>query len=213
MDTGRAMHDGHAAACAAPAQDDAASTRLVLLAVRRAKAGDKSAFAFLYARFADDVCRFAASLTRNHHDAEDVTQQVFAKLLGIIGQYEQRDVPFQAWLIRVTRNVAVDHMRRRRYVPVAEVRASVEFYDTTSACSAQSLTSALGRLPHAQREVLVLRHLAGLSPAEIAELTGRSEGAVHGLHHRGRKALVSDLRSLGATPVTSAGRSPQPQPS
>lgn len=206
METGRAMQGRRPDARPVAAGDEPAQSRLVLLAVARAQAGDRSAFAFLYARFADDVCRFAASIMRNHHDAEDVTQQVFAKLLGSISQYEPRDVPFQAWLFRVTRNVAVDHMRRRRTLPVAEVRATVDFYDPTSATTAQSLQGALGRLPHAQREVVVLRHLAGLSPAEIAQLTGRSEGAVHGLHHRGRKALVKDLRSVGATPVTSAGR-------
>jgi RNA polymerase sigma-70 factor (ECF subfamily) len=192
---------------------ETADSRLVTLAVGRAQAGERDALAFLYARFADDVCRYARSVLHKQHEAEDVTQQVFAKLLGVIGSYEQRDVPFLAWLLRVTRNVAIDQLRRQRAIPVPEVRASVPPWDPSSSATAKELTAALAALPPAQREVLVLRHFVGLSPGEIATRTGRSEGAVTGLHHRGRKALIRDLTSRGAAPVTSSARStPQPSP-
>jgi RNA polymerase sigma-70 factor (ECF subfamily) len=183
---------------------------LVSLAVAKAKLGDRDAFAFLYARFADDVYRYAKSIVRNSHDAEDVSQQVFAKLFAVIGSYEQRQVPFLAWMLRVTRNVAVDQLRRARSIPVQEIHASVGPSEGRSSSSAGALTDALALLPHAQREVLVLRHFAGLSPAEIAAHIGRSEGAVNGLHHRGRKALIKDLSARGVAPVTaqSAKRAP-----
>jgi RNA polymerase sigma-70 factor (ECF subfamily) len=64
----------------------------------------------------------------------------------------------------------------------------------------KDLREALAEIPHDQREVLVLRHFAGLSPTEIAERTGRSEGSVHGLHHRGRRALTAELTHRGAAP-------------
>jgi RNA polymerase sigma-70 factor (ECF subfamily) len=51
----------------------------------------------------------------------------------------------------------------------------------------------------------VLRHFAGLSPLEIARRTGRSEGSIHGLHHRGRRALKAELISRGSAPATIAG--------
>lgn len=184
--------------------DEQAENRLVSLAVTRAKQGDRDAFAFLYARFADDVCRYAASIVRNHHEAEEVTQQVFTKLFGILDKYEQRDVPFLAWVLRVTRNVAFDGMRRQRTVPVAEVRGMVP--SSAGEPRERAVAAALADLSAAQREVLVLHHLAGLTPAEIAQRTGRSEGAVHGLHHRGRKALVKDLSARGVAPVTRASR-------
>jgi len=101
---------------------------------------------------------------------------------------------------RVTRNVAVDRVRRQRTVPVAEVRGSVEARDGTPT-RARALMAALSELPDAQREVVMLRQFAGLSPAEIAAQTGRSEGAVNGLHHRARKSLVRDLTSQGMAPV------------
>ena len=110
-------------------------------AIARVKEGDISALHFLYVRYADDVCGFVQSIVRDSYEAEDITQNVFAKLPTAIRKYEQR-------------------------------------------------------------EVLVLRHIAGLSPCEIAELLDKSEGSIHGLHHRGRAALQSALRELGAAPVT-----------
>jgi RNA polymerase sigma-70 factor (ECF subfamily) len=52
--------------------------------------------------------------------------------------------------------------------------------------------------------VIVLRHVAGYSPSEIAERLGKSEDSIHGLHHRGRRALKQSLKRLGAVPVTAA---------
>src|SRR4051812_8533001 len=90
---------------------------LVVSAVARAKEGDPEAIRFLYLRYADNVYGYVSSLLRDEHDAEDVTQQVFAKLLTSLSKYEQREVPFSAWILRVARNMAVDHMRQRRAVP------------------------------------------------------------------------------------------------
>jgi RNA polymerase sigma-70 factor, ECF subfamily len=179
------------------------TTRRISRVIRRAQTGDREALGFLYARYADDIHRYVRSIVRDTHEAEDVTQQVFAKLFHVIGSYEERNVPFFAWIVRVARNVAIDHVRQQRMVPVEEVRIT----DGGSGDPANSrrivdLQQALSTLPSDQREVLVLRHIAGLSPAEIATHTGRSEGSIHGLHHRGRRALRAELTSLGAAPAT-----------
>jgi RNA polymerase sigma-70 factor (ECF subfamily) len=187
--------------------DDPAMTRLVSRAIRRAQEGDREALGFLYARYADNVCGYVRSIVHDQHEAEDITQQVFAKLIHVIGKYEERDVPFFAWILRVSRNVAVDHIRRRRAIPVEEVRATYDHGDGyVGAERLRDLQEALARIPHDQREVLVLRHFAGLSPTEIAARTGRTEGSVHGLHHRGRRALTAELTSRGAAPATVRAR-------
>lgn len=180
----------------------AKDSRLVMRAVRSAQQGDREAIGFLYARYADNVCGYVRSIVHDQHEAEDVTQQVFAKLIRVIGKYEEREVPFFAWILRVSRNVAVDHMRRQRAIPVEEVRMSDDSHDRTGPERMKDLQEALAALPRDQREVLVLRHFAGLSPTEIAERTGRSEGSIHGLHHRGRRALKATLVSSGAMPST-----------
>ena len=93
-------------------------------AIARAKAGDAGALHFLYVRFADDVCGYVASIVRDRHEAEDITQTLFLKLLTKIQRYEQREVPFAAWILRVARNAALDHVRARRALPFEDVRTS-----------------------------------------------------------------------------------------
>ncbi len=178
-------------------------TSLVSQAIRRAQEGDREALGFLYARYADDIYGYVRSIVHDSHEAEDVTQQVFAKLIRVICKYEERDVPFFAWVLRVARNLAVDHLRRHRVVPVEEVRTATEHSsENVERERLSDLREALAELPRDQCEVLVLRHLAGLSPTEIATLTGRSEGSIHGLHHRGRRALRTGLTGRGAAPAT-----------
>ena len=99
-------------------------SRRVSQAVKRAQQGDREAMGFLYARYADNVYGYVRSIVHDSHEAEDVTQQVFAKLIRVIGKYEEREVPFFAWVLRVARNLAVDHLRRQRLVPVEELRMS-----------------------------------------------------------------------------------------
>ena len=175
---------------------------LLAKAIACAKAGDVSALHFLYVRYADDVQGYVRSIVRDRHEAEDITQDVFARLITAIAHYEQREAPFAAWLLRVARNAALDHLRRRRPLPVAEVRTSDEGHEQLGYERSEALRAALEGLPEDQREVLVLRHLAGLSPPEIALRLGKSEAAVHGLHHRGRAGLRAALSELGAAPVS-----------
>jgi RNA polymerase sigma-70 factor (ECF subfamily) len=188
----------------AEAADERLMSRRVAQAVRRAQAGDRDALAFLYARYADNVYGYVRSIVHDPHEAEDVTQQVFAKLMRVIGKYEEREVPFFAWVLRVARNLAVDHLRRQRSIPVEEVRiTSRDGADPAAGRHMTELCEALSQLPRDQCEVLVLRHFAGLSPTEIATRTGRTEGSIHGLHHRARRALRAELTSRGAAPATS----------
>ena len=178
-----------------------ADSRLVLAAVSRAQKGDMEAIHFLYVRYADDVLRYVNSFVHDYHEAEDITQNVFAKLIHAIKKYEQRAVPFTAWILRVARNAALDHMRARRATPCEEIRLEDDGRSEVAAERGRDLRQALKRLPDDQREVLVLRHVVGLSPTEIASTLGKSESSVHGLHHRGRRTLKSALQDLGAAPV------------
>lgn len=56
-------------------------------------------------------------------------------------------------------------------------------------------------LPADQREVVFLRHMVGLSPGEIAEALGKTEGSIHGLHHRGRRTLQQELKRVAMAPT------------
>jgi RNA polymerase sigma-70 factor (ECF subfamily) len=174
--------------------------------VGRAKQGDVEAMHFLYVRYSGDVLRYVRSLVHDHHEAEDITQNIFAKLMTAIQSYEQREVPFTAWILRVARNAALDHLRAARQAPnpSEDVRVNVDDHRRVSSELAQDLRQALSQLPEGQREVVVLRHIVGLSPTEIAVALGRTESSVHGLHNRGRRTLQSSLTKLGSAPVVAA---------
>jgi RNA polymerase sigma-70 factor (ECF subfamily) len=178
-----------------------ATERLVNAAVVRAKQGDDDALRFLYLRYADNVYGYVCSIIRDEHDAEDVTQHIFAKLMTALGRYEPRVVPFSAWILRVAHNAAIDHMRARRPVPCEEVRSTDIEDDATGRERFADLRLALDALPPEQRDVIMLRFLVGLSPREIAERLGRSEDAVHGLQHRGRRRLRREMQRIQSEPA------------
>jgi RNA polymerase sigma-70 factor, ECF subfamily len=189
-----------------PLDDTDERNGLVALAIARGKEGDREAIRFLFARYADNVYGYVCSIVRDEHEAEDITQDVFAKLLTNLHKYEQRAVPFAAWLLRVARNVALDHMRQQRTMLCEEVRNPDTAVDDVGYQRALSLDEALETLPSDQRRVLILRHVLGLSPGEIADFLGRSEGSVHALHHRGRRTVRSELTRLQAAPSTGGGK-------
>jgi RNA polymerase sigma-70 factor, ECF subfamily len=176
----------------------------IAAAVRRAQSGEMDAFRFLYLRYKNNVYGYVLSIVRDEHDAEDATQHVFLKLMSVIASYQPRKVPFTAWIIRVARNVAVDYQRDRRSIPCEEVFAPSRPTDDPSPERRWGLEQALETLPDDQRDVVVLRHLVGLTPTEIANRMGRTEASVHGLHHRGRENLRRELANVECAPTTRA---------
>jgi RNA polymerase sigma-70 factor (ECF subfamily) len=174
-------------------------------AVARAKEGDREAVRFLYIRFADNVYGYVRSIVRDEFEAEDVTQHVFAKLMTVIGTYEQRSVPFAAWMLRLAHNASIDHLRKRRPIPAAEVYGADERVPEGNEERSRELRDALETLPEEQRDVILLRHVVGLTPPEIADRLGKTEPSIHGLHHRGRVALRSALTARDCGPTVRSG--------
>jgi RNA polymerase sigma-70 factor (ECF subfamily) len=176
------------------------------LAVRRlvlsAKAGDHDAMRGLYGRFAPHVHDCVRRIVVNPDDADDLTQQIFAKLLTELWRYEPGEAPFRAWILRVAHNAAIDHVRQTRAFPCAEIRTIHEHVDEPPIERRASLREALASLTAAQRNVLVLRHVMGFTPDEIAARLGRSAHSVRCLHQRGRAAACRALDELESAPAT-----------
>jgi RNA polymerase sigma-70 factor (ECF subfamily) len=169
--------------------------------VARAKEGDQDALRYLYVSYSHNIYGYVRSIVRNDHEAEDVTQHVFAKLMTSLAKYDDRGVPFFAWLLRLARNIAIDHLRANRLTPTENVLDP----DASSGIDldqGETVRAALATLPGEQREVVILRHVVGLTPSEIADRMGRTESSIHGLHHRGRRALQRELALHGSTPST-----------
>jgi RNA polymerase sigma-70 factor, ECF subfamily len=179
---------------------------VIAQAVARAKSGDMDAIRFLYLRYKDNIYGYVLSILRDAHEAEDATQTVFMKLISVIHTYEPRQVPFTAWILRVAHNVAIDSLRRHRPMPCEEVIEISRPADDSRHVRRWGLEQALETLPEDQRNVVVLRNLVGLSPAEIADRMGRTEASIHGLHHRARVALRRELTRGDCAPTIRLAR-------
>ncbi|MBV8953808.1 MAG: sigma-70 family RNA polymerase sigma factor [Solirubrobacterales bacterium] len=172
--------------------------------IARARNGDREALGELYERYAESVFYCVHRILQDVHEAEDVTQHVFLKLMSVLPRYQRREVPFSAWLMRVARNVALDAERKRRPMRYEDIDESdpdeLDHYQR-----GRSLREALAALPATQRRVVVLRHVVGLSAPEVAEHLGKTAGSVHALDQRGRRTLQGDLAELGWAPATASG--------
>jgi RNA polymerase sigma-70 factor (ECF subfamily) len=166
--------------------------RLLIEAAQR----DRAAFAPLYERYVDQIFAYAHTLTRNRELAEDVTAATFAKAIEDLPRFEWRGVPYSAWLYRVASNLVARQARRPAWVdidthqPIDHVTPEViaEQRDREAAVRA-----AVALLPDDQRQAVVLRFGGELRNREIAEIMGRSEGAVKLLTFRAMTALRKQL--------------------
>lgn len=168
--------------------------------VRRASAGDSAAVAGLYDAFAPRVRRFLRHQLGDDDLAEDLLQRTFVKMIEALPRYRARGLPFGAWVFRIARNAVIDERRTAHpalALDAADERPS-EVGDPAALAERNHdraiLRAALDTLPSDQRNVLVWRFLAGLSPAETAVMMGRSYGSVRVLQHR---ALVALREVLG----------------
>jgi RNA polymerase sigma-70 factor, ECF subfamily len=166
--------------------------------VERARSGDGAAFAALYDLFAPRLYRFFRFRAATAEAAEDLTQRVFLKMIEQLHSYEQRGIPFAAWVFRVARNAWIDDDRTNRpSVPLdslVEREAQTDGPDVLAAASIEfeQVRAAIAGLPTAQREVIECRFFAGLTTGETAAQLGRSEGSVRVIQHR----ALAELRRL-----------------
>ena len=181
-----------------------AAEALVAAATERAREGDEDALRLLYLLYADNVFGFVVAIVRDEHDAEDITSEVFARLPRALTHYKVSATPFAAWLLRVARNAALDHLRAQRSVPRAEVHARTDVAEQQAGERLAGLRSALESLPEDQRQVMLLRLVAGLTPGEVAERLDRSVDAVHALQHRARRRMRTELTQAGWAPTAVA---------
>src|SRR5919202_1924046 len=98
-----------------------ADKRMVSMAVARGREGDREAIRFLYVRYSHNIYGYVRSIVHDEHEAEDITQHVFAKLMTVLVKYDERGVPFFGWLLRLAHNAAIDHLRSRRATPAEEI--------------------------------------------------------------------------------------------
>ncbi len=151
---------------------------------------DPEAFLELYNRHVNGLYRFAFYRLGNREEAEDAVSQTFLQAMRYLDRYEQRGIPFRHWLYRIAAGVisrAADY--RRREIPLTAGRFDTGTGDPEALPEWLDLAALLRTLPATQQEVLVLRYVQDLSLREVAQITGRSEGAVKQLAWRGLRTL------------------------
>lgn len=163
---------------------------------RRART-DREAFGALYERHVAAIYRYVFYRVGSVEDAEDLTARVFARALKHIHNYNDRGVPFTAWLYRIAHNVVANFHRdnsRRPAIPLDEVETLHEPASQSDHADAdqridgerdrQRLLRAIRMLPPERQHLIVLKFVEQLQNAEIGQIMNRSEGAIKSLYHR-----------------------------
>lgn len=185
--------------------------------VARSQHGDARALEMLYAEHFDGIYSYARMTLRDSHRAEDVTQEVFTRLLRGIDRYRIRPgTPFRAWLYRIARNAVIDDLRRRSSTAfdpadldgLREMRRTWQPPPPVRWLDGSEISILVRGLPAAQREVITLRYLLDLTVEEIADIIGRTPKAVRRLHERGIKTLEDRLAAMGHRTSTRLQRTP-----
>ncbi len=177
--------------------------------ITRAQRGEESAIGLLYDRHRESIFRYLWIRLDDRQLAEDLTGDVFMRMLDALPRYRLQGLPFRAWLYRIAHNLLVDYVRKMNHqatVPidvVEEQRADDDLDQTVDLRRLnERLQVALMNLEPTQCEVVTLRFLAGLSLHETALTLGKTEAAIKALQHRGLSSLRRALESL-EEPVTS----------
>jgi len=159
--------------------------------------GPSESLEAVFQQYLDPVYRFMYRQVGNHHDAEDLTSDVFLKASRSL-ELERAPAAIGSWLFTVSRSVIADHWRRRYRVPpmldvdemqIAEVKAE-DIGEAGKERSVQLVDQILGRLPERQAELLRLRFLKGFTIAETAAELGITVANAKVIQHRALAAAV-----------------------
>jgi RNA polymerase sigma-70 factor (ECF subfamily) len=163
--------------------------------VRRAQSGDQSAFMEIYERCQPSIYTYVFYRVSDTGVAEDVTAEVFARMVAKIGSFVPAGRPILAWLYTIAANLIADHHRKNGRAKTLPLSDNLRADDADPLHLAQShltraqLSAALTQLTEEQRQVVLLKFIERRSNAEIAALLGKNEGSVKSLQHRALAAL------------------------
>jgi RNA polymerase sigma-70 factor (ECF subfamily) len=167
--------------------------------VDAAIAGDEAALAELYNLYFPRVYRYILARTGNTYDAEDLTEEVFLRVLDAIERFQWREAPFSAWLFRIAHNAVISQRRkegaRGRPSPLSEalpVDSQGPEEMVAKRLVLNEVMKAAETLPDAQRRVIGYRFAAGLTVAETARAMGKGEGNVKVIQHK----AIAKLREM-----------------
>ncbi len=166
--------------------------------------GDLDAFSQLYQEYVGRIYNYVYYRTGSSYDAEDLTAKVFQRALSHIGTYEDKGLPFSAWLYRIAHNLVANWHRdnsRNKEVSIEDHQSlhHPEDHPENSLVQSQEtelLLKAIRKLPAERQQLVILKFVDRLSNAEIGEIMNKSEGAVKSLYHRTLISLRVKIKKL-----------------
>ncbi len=169
--------------------------------LNEAKSGKDSAFAKIYDLYFDKIYRFVYFRVSHQEVAEDITEEVFIRAFTSLSSLDKAK-SFESWIYQIARNRVIDYYRvKKQLLPLDDLENTLE-YETNVVDSVnlqfdqKILLKILRELPAEQQTVIRLKFYEDLTNAEIAEMTGKTEGAVRVVQHRAITKLKSIIDSL-----------------
>ncbi len=157
---------------------------------------DPEVFGQLYELYVNQIYSYVYYRTGNHHDAEDLTAKTFYQALRHIGHYQDRGLPFTAWLYRIAHNLVANWHRdrsRRQIIALDEIALISQRPGPETRMESQDdqrmLMHLIRHLSEERQHLLILKFVEQMSNREIADIMGRTEGAIKSLYHRTLLAL------------------------
>ena len=172
--------------------------------IARARRGSPEATSALYSRYYQSIYRYFYYRSGDAQTAEDLTADVFLKMVEAIPGYRIEATPFHAWLFQIARNLAIDHFRRNSAHPVTPIHENMDTPapDVESTLeihlNSRSLAEALSQIDENQRDVLLMRFIEGMPISEAARVLHKTEDAIKALQRRGLTALRQLLETQEA---------------
>jgi len=182
--------------------------------LERATRGDREAFGALYENYVGRIYNYIYYRTGNTSDAEDLTERVFYRALRHISNYNDRGLPFSAWLYRIAHNLVANWYRdtsRRKEFPLddAVFRSRQDDHPEHEILKSEEkerLLLEIRRLPPERQQLLILKFVEHLSNAEIGQVMGRTEGAIKSLYHRTLLVMREEMVNEHTVNITANDR-------
>ena len=172
--------------------------------IRRAQSGEREAFGILHDQNRQAIFNYIYYRVGDQATADDLTAEVFLRMVEKIDRYHDRGKPFVAWLYTIARNLLTDHYRQngngKNILPLDdgfETDEANPLIDTENQLAAECLQRALRFLTDDQRQVIIGKFIEDRSNAEVASILGKTEGAVKSMQHRALAALRKAIEREG----------------
>lgn len=174
------------------------------LLIQQAQNGSEESFAELYREHVQQIYRYIYFRTNNEQLAEDLTADVFTKVIEGLPRYVDKGKPFLSWLYRIAHARVVDHYRRQDRRPTAtnveEANLSVTpdmDVELVKAHASKALLEGIDTLTVEQQQVIILRFIEGLPIDTVAQQLGKKGNAIKALQYRAVRSLASYLERSG----------------